>query len=116
MTGVDIVQTARIARLIQNERFFGAFTQGEIDYFKSKGSKPETLAGIFAAKEAAAKALGTGFSGFSPREIEIAHSVRGAPHIILHGGAQQAASGGSVHISIAHDGDYAIAFALWQKE
>ena len=113
MIGIDTVKVQRIADSIKNERFLTrVFTVGERDYYRQKGEEPETLAGIFAAKEAIAKAFGTGIRGFEFADIEISHSENGAPKVILYNGAKDLAAGKTVSVSISHDGDYAVAAAI----
>jgi len=113
MIGIDIIQISRIAEKIKNDSFIkGCFTEYEIAYYKDKGGRAETLAGFFAAKEAVAKALGLGFSGFRPTDIEVTHSDSGAPQIVLHNEAKRLARNTRVHISISHDGGIAAAAAM----
>ena len=112
--GCDIVEIGRVERLTGVPRFLEkVYTPCERERIACGGS--QTAAGIWAAKEAAAKALGTGFSGFALRDIEILHAESGAPFVRLHGGAQRrldALGGDSIHISISHDQHSAIAFAV----
>ena len=73
------------------------------------------LAARFAAKEAVAKALGTGISGFAFRDIEVLTDERGRPTVELRGGAAAAAAGAGVdrvHVSLSHSGDLAVANAV----
>ena len=72
----------------------------------------ERAAGMFAAKEAVAKALGTGFSGFGFADIEILADEKGQPFVRLRGGAAALAGDVNVHLSISHDGGLAQAFAV----
>jgi len=77
----------------------------------------QSAAGIFAAKEAVAKALGTGFRGFFPNEIEITHDSLGKPRVILHNNAAKIArkifrKRFRIHISISHTDMDALAFAV----
>ena len=69
-------------------------------------------AGIYCAKEAAAKALGRGLYGLLPAELEVGHEPGGVPVLHLHGTALQQYGGFSFSISISHSGDYAIAFCV----
>ena len=71
--------------------------------------------GIWAAKEAASKSLGTGFYGFTIKDIEVRHTAQGQPQIILYNGAlKQAEQLGvkRIHISISHESEQALAFAV----
>ena len=73
---------------------------------------------MFAAKEAVAKALGTGFAqGIMPGQIEVTHTGSGQPGARLTGAAQarlEQMGGGRILLSLSHEGDTAIAFALIQ--
>ena len=68
--GLDVCEIARMDRLLKDKRFLGRyFNEGETIYIQSKGrNAAQTMAGIFAAKEAFAKALGTGIV-FNLKEI-----------------------------------------------
>ncbi len=73
------------------------------------------LAGRWAAKEAAAKALGTGWQGIRYTDIEIQRLASGAPAVRLHGAAAAvAATWGECQwqLSISHDRDYCVAVAI----
>ncbi|MCL2571581.1 MAG: holo-ACP synthase [Defluviitaleaceae bacterium] len=113
--GVDIIKTARFTRMSQ--RFIArVFTPGERAYILRKNHV--SAAGIFAAKEAVVKALGTGFKGFWPDSIEITHDERGKPYVILHGEAKLVADrlagqrDYSIELSISHTDTDAVAFAI----
>jgi holo-[acyl-carrier protein] synthase len=76
-----------------------------------------TAAGLFAAKEAVAKALGTGFRTFFPCEIEIIKDKYGVPRVLLHAAAKKAArprrnTRPRIHITITHTNTHALAFAV----
>ncbi|MCL2360979.1 MAG: holo-ACP synthase [Defluviitaleaceae bacterium] len=112
--GVDIVKIARFESITQS---FAArvFTPDERAFLSAKG--PASAAGLFAAKEAVAKALGTGFSGFWPDSIEIVHNKKGRPYVVLHNEAAkitQDLTGGdySIMLSISHTNTDAVAFAI----
>jgi len=111
-TGVDIIKIERFAKK-QNPRFLErVFSIRERKYIAKKGI--QTMAGLFAAKEAVAKALGTGFFGFFPRDIEIMHTSMGKPIVKLHGKARQKRCV-CISVSISHTATDAIAFAVAQK-
>lgn len=111
--GCDLVEVRRVARVMENPRFLErVFTEGEREAIAHKGAS--TAAGLWAAKEAVSKALGTGFVGFALRDIEILTDEDGAPHAYLRGGAQArlAALGAlSIWVSISHDSGFAMAVA-----
>ena len=118
--GTDIVKTARFKRM--TERFVArVFTPNERAYLLGKSH--ESAAGLFAAKEAVAKALGTGIRGFWPDQIEIAHDTLGKPYVILLKEAALIARklakdkrrfyrGYNINLSISHTDTDAIAFAV----
>jgi len=117
--GVDRVVIERIAS--SHARFGSRFvervyTATEYAQAEAKGNIPRRLAMLFAAKEAVAKAFGTGFRhGMAMREIEVVHATIGKPEVVLHGVAKQlAAEGGivAIHLSLSDDGGVAIAFAV----
>ena len=73
------------------------------------------LAARFAAKEAVAKALGTGITGFNFRDIEVLSDETGRPTVALHGGASRAADEAgvtAVHVSLSHSTGVAVANAV----
>ena len=117
--GTDLCSAGRIARAMENERFaLRVFTPAERE--RLNGLCPERVheraAGMFAAKEAVAKALGTGFAGFGMADVEILADERGRPTVCLHGGAAALAGGGRVHLSVSHDGGMALAFAVLESK
>jgi len=116
--GVDIIKTARFEGMTKN--FMArVFTPREQAYLSHKGYI--SAAGLFAAKEAVAKALGTGFKGFWPNQIEITHDGHGRPEVILHDKAARIAeimAGGQeygISLSISHTNSDAIAFVVISK-
>lgn len=115
--GTDVIEIERIEKAIQNtETFFQkVYTAGEQAYYTEHHKKVETLAGLFAAKEAISKALGTGFRTFSARDIEVIPNTLGKPKVYLYGGAKVRADElgiKRIHISISHCKAYATAFAV----
>jgi holo-[acyl-carrier protein] synthase len=89
--GLDLVEVSRIRALLEKsgDRFKErVFTDAEVMYCDSCADGAMHYAARFAAKEAVAKALGTGFtSGVSWRDIEVLRSEGGVPSVRLHGGA-----------------------------
>lgn len=117
--GTDIVQISRMADMAaRHGRSLGRFfTAQERAYCQRDDGawRPESLAGIFAAKEALFKALGTGFRQGKWTDVEVCHDSLGAPYYQLYGYYAQAVqmkTGQPPSLSIAHDGDYAIAFTV----
>lgn len=115
--GTDIVEIERIRLAIKrNEKFvYRIFSKNEIEYFTRRNFRAEFIAGRFAAKEAVVKAMGTGFSGFEFRDIEIDRNAAGKPIVLLKGKAKQLVlkhGDYKFHISISHERKNAVAFAV----
>ena len=115
--GNDILEIDRIKSAIKkNSRFLTKiYTKSELDYYQAKGEKIETLAGMFCAKEAVSKALGTGFVSFAFTDIEILRASGGKPYVLLHNKAKVALTelgGFNINISISHSKNYAHAVAI----
>ena len=103
-----------------NDRFLEKiFTASELEYLKSRNLRAEYVAGRFAAKEAVAKALGTGFRGFDFKDIEIDRTTLGKPIVVLKGKAKIIAKKEgqyNIHLSISHGEDSAVAYAILEVE
>jgi len=117
--GVDIVETARLAAAVarHGEAFLDrVFLESERAYCAQAGVPERCYAARFAAKEAVAKALGTGIGGqLGWRDIEVCRASSGAPSIRLHGiGAETAARLGirELRLSLSHSDHYAVASAI----
>ena len=116
--GTDLCTVSRIDRAIQKTHFYErVFLEEERAYLEKKESaRAQSAAAMFAAKEAVAKALGTGFiRGIMPWTIEVTHAENGAPGIRLHGAAKERMEeigGQYVHLSLSHEGDNALAFSI----
>ena len=84
--GCDTVSIPRFEEKMNNTRVVDKlFTEYEQNYIADK--QIPSAAGIWAAKEAASKSLGTGFYGFTIKDIEVRHTAHGQPQIILYNGA-----------------------------
>ncbi len=117
--GIDVVEVERIAAAIERhgETFLARlFTSAERAYCDSKKSSALHYAARFAAKEAVAKALGTGIGAHANwLDLEVAHDAAGTPKLLLHGqAAAYAATHGitSIPISLTHTKAYAAANAV----
>jgi len=117
--GTDMIEIARIERSV--ERFGEAFlervfTPGEIAYCRRKKNAAESFAARFAAKEAGAKALGTGISrGVSWREFEVRRAPGQRPELHLSGRAAEIACGLGVRrlsLSLTHSRELAMAVVV----
>jgi holo-[acyl-carrier protein] synthase len=121
-TGIDLAEVPRIEASIARfgDRFLRRiFTDAEIRYCDSKANRVERFAARFAAKEAAMKAIGTGWShGVTWRDIEVCRQPGGRPTIAFHGKAAEfAARLGAAHIalSLTHSKEYAIAQVILES-
>lgn len=122
-TGIDVAEVDRIARSIERfgNRFLQrVFTAEEIRYCESKANKTERYAGRFAAKEAAMKAIGTGWNkGVAWRDIEVTREAGGRPRVAFHNKAGEFfARLGAVraHLSITHTEGLAMAQVIIESE
>ena len=110
--GVDMIEIDRIEGVIArwDRRFLErVYTPAELAYC---GRRVPELAARFAAKEAIAKALGTGIRGLAWREMEVVPDHRGKPTVALHGGAAARAQALGLlewAISLTHARAYAVA-------
>jgi holo-[acyl-carrier protein] synthase len=118
-TGIDIAEVPRIAESIKRfgERFIRrVFTDGEIRYCDSKANRFERYAARFAAKEAAMKALGTGWNhGVRWQDVEVSREPGRRPTIRFHGKAAEFAAclnTKNISLSITHTPDQAIASVI----
>jgi len=115
--GIDLVEVPRVRTLLERhgERFKErTFTAGEIAYCDGCADPAMHYAARFAAKEAAAKALGTGLwaQGVDWQDLEVTRAKDGRPGLLLHGAAASHATTLGVnrtHLSLSHTRDLAIA-------
>lgn len=97
--GTDIVKISRIEKSVKSDSFIKeVYTKRELEHCK----KAENFAGLFAAKEAYFKALGTGITR-PICKVEILYNNNGKPYI---------ADDENCDVSISHDGEYAIAVVV----
>ena len=115
-TGIDLTEIERIQHAVDRygRRFLDrVYTAAEQAYCLRKRNSAESLAARFAAKEAGAKALGTGIShGVSWLEIEVAREAGGRPTLQFHGrAAERATRLGALRaaLSITHTNQLAMA-------
>ena len=121
-TGIDIAEVPRITQSIKRfgERFIRrVFTDGEIRYCDSTANRFERYAARFAAKEAAMKALGTGWNhGVRWRDVEVAREPGRRPTIKFHGKAAEFAARlntKNISLSISHTPEQAIASVILES-
>ena len=121
-TGIDIAEVPRIRGSIERfgERFVRrVFTEAEIRYCDAKANRTERYAARFAAKEAAMKALGTGWNhGVRWRDIEVVRQPGSRPTIVFHGKAAEVAArlgAKNAALSLSHTADTAIAQVILES-
>lgn len=109
MLGIDLVKIDRIDKLFKKfgDKFLNRiFKEEEITYIRNRGNKVETIAGMFASKEAVSKALGTGIGKVGFRDIIIEHSP----------GPKAKVGNKRFELAISHDGEYAVAVCMLKSE
>lgn len=121
--GLDIVEVCRLKR--SWERFGRRFAERILhpDELRNLPERTEAialfLASRFAAKEAAVKALGTGFAeGIGPQDIQVGKLPSGAPQLILHGAAAEkmrAIGASRAMLSITHEKSTAVAVVILES-
>jgi len=109
--GVDIVEIDRVEKIISEfgDKFLKkVYSDEEIKYCKSKAKPSQHFAARFAAKEAVAKALGTGFGkDLMLKDVEVRNDSNGKPMVYFKG-----IKNDKVLISISHCEHYVVAFAV----
>ena len=119
--GIDIAEVPRIQAVIeaQKERFLRrVYTPDEVAYCEQFKNKYERYAGRFAVKEAAMKALGTGWShGVRWVDVEVVRQRGGRPTLVLKGEARKIADGlgvKNIAVSITHTAEQALAQVIFE--
>ena len=115
--GNDIIEIERIEKAISKEGFKNkVYTQRELKNIKKRGDRVETYAGIFSAKEAISKAIGTGVRKFSLTDLEILNDDLGKPYVVVSEKLDKIIKSKKedyqIEISISHSKKYATAIAV----
>ena len=115
--GNDIIEIERIEKAISKESFkIKIYTQRELENIEKRGDRVETYAGIFSAKEAISKAIGTGVRKFSLTDLEILNDDLGKPYVVVSEKLDKIRKSKKedyqIEISISHSKKYAIAMAI----
>ena len=120
--GIDVAEIDRMQQALERrgERLLRrVFTPGEIAYCNAHKNIYERLAGRFAIKEAAMKALGTGWRrGVRWQDIEVVNQRGGKPELRLAGVAREVAARlgvKTINISITHSGNLAIGQVIFEN-
>lgn len=111
--GVDVVNVARLEkRLARWPRLAGRlFTPEELEYSRARPRPAQHLAARVAAKEAAFKAIGTGWPKVSWTDVEVKRS-EGRPTLLFTGKAAELVGSASSSVSLSHDAGVAVAQVL----
>lgn len=115
--GTDVVEIEKIKRAIEkNPKFLEkVYTHLELEYSTRNGKLMyNSLAGMWAAKEAFAKATGMGFREFFLKDVEIIHNWLGAPCIKLYNKAKEF-DNKKIHLSISHSDFVAVAYCIIEE-
>ena len=115
--GNDIIEIERIEKAILKEGFKNkVYTQRELENIEKRGNRIETYAGIFSAKEAISKAIGTGVREFSLTDLEILNDDLGKPYVVVSEKLDKILKTKKedyqIEISISHSKKYATAMAI----
>ena len=114
--GCDLQEVERVKNAAQRDSFCRrAFSDEERRRFSQMKDPYQSMAGTWAAKEAFAKALGTGVRGFSLKEITLASDEFDASYTALEGAAALAAAGVEFSISISHTRELAQAVCIAER-
>jgi len=114
-SGIDTIEISRLDEIkpeIRQRFIQRVFTDKELEQARNR---TDVLSGLFAAKEAVSKALGTGIGYVNWRDIEIIHLQTGQPTVVLHGNGKTVAEQLGLtawSVSISHDRNKAIALAV----
>lgn len=114
--GVDVVDVERMKLTLeeQGEPFLDkVFTDMEITYCRTRRKPYMHFAARFAAKEAVAKAMRTGWTGaFRWKDVEVVNEANGAPRILLKSEVAEALSKCTVHLSLSHTESTVVALVV----
>lgn len=121
--GCDIVKVSRLAKWVENDSLIKRFfNKNELleNETSSLQRKCEYYAVRFAAKESFSKALGTGLKGFELTDIYIEKDSDGKPFLQVTGKAameleKNCGKNASVHVSLSHEKEYAIAYVIIER-
>ena len=120
--GVDIVENSRISKSLKNNLFIKRiFSNSEIQIAKKIKDKKSYYSKRFAAKEAFAKALGTGFrDGLNFKDIEVVNDKLGKPYLVISSKIKnlikkkKKVKNFNLFLSISDEKEYSIAFTIIQ--
>ena len=118
LAGIDLVEINRIKKSMKNPRFLKrVLGMTEYSQLKMRGFPFQSVAASFCAKEAFAKAIGTGIRGFSLSEVELLRSISGNPILKLSGNALKIAQVRKINfaVSVTHTRLYAAVIVIGEE-
>lgn len=114
--GTDITEVKRFKKWVEKDLVSRFFNKEEIIECKSLQSACEHFAARFAAKEAFSKALGTGLTGFSLKDVYVVKNESGKPFLKLKDSAlelfKKRCGNAQIHLSLSHEKEYALAYVI----
>jgi holo-[acyl-carrier protein] synthase len=113
--GIDIVELDEFAESVgKRQRMLErVFTPRELAYCRARPAPMQHLAARFAAKEAAFKAVGTGWSkGVRWRDVEVVSGPGGRPLLVVRGALGRLSRAAAFHVTLTHSGSYAAAVVV----
>lgn len=114
--GIDACEIARMEAQLEKPHFLQRlFAPEELEYIQTKASPAQSLAALYAAKEAALKAFGVGLGAVPFSDIVILHHESGQPFYDMRGAALERLLGGKMHLSLTHESGMAIAMAVFER-
>lgn len=121
-TGIDIIKNERVEKIIKKSKdsfYKRIFTDDEQNYIKDKKDNIGTVAGMFAAKEAVSKLIGTGIGKISWKDIIIKYESQGRPYVELSKAAKNITNKlgiDKIDITISNEEEYSVALAIGQQK
>jgi holo-[acyl-carrier protein] synthase len=118
--GTDVVEIFRFKKTLNdwgNHFLEKVFTENELRYAHSRKDFVQHLAARFAAKEAVAKAISTGWSqGFRWKDVEITNELTGKPAVTLSGKVKDLLKEQEIFISLSHSETVVVAFVVIENK
>lgn len=119
--GTDIAEVKRFEKWVQDPRMLERFfNEKELSTAKSDSAKCQHYAVRFAAKEAFSKALGTGITGFSLKDVYITNNSEGKPLLNIEGEAlslmKERLGECDAFVTLSHEKEYAVAFVVLEHK
>ena len=112
--GIDIQEVEPLKRFVGTNKMQRVFSASELKYIKEKASSHRTITGLFCAKEAFFKAIGTGIQVNNLTKVEVKHNDQGAPYYVIDEELLRANNleGKKISLSISHTQAIATAICI----